>query len=236
MKKEQAAAARRAYKMKSERHGRWTEVSAELDGKDVSHLGYADCRIRIGAEATVRMAGIGGVGTDSEHRRRGLARKVFAYALGLMREQRFSMVGLYTSRHIVAHRLYRRFGLVDLVPRRHYVKLLDPTLVAQQMLRELVLRSEELRSRRLTIRLHLGSTAPLDFRIEGNDVSLMPRPPRKVDLTLRLSEKALVPLAAGVMTLEYAEQAKLAAWSGDEAVCQMLSRAIAARRRPISEE
>jgi hypothetical protein len=64
----------------------------------------------------------------------------------------------------------------------------------------------------------------------------MPRPPRKVDLTLRLSEKALVPLAAGVMTLEYAEQAKLAAWSGDEAVCQMLSRAIAARRRPISEE
>lgn len=227
--------ASRDYGLKIRAQRRWTEVYAEHDGENVSHLGYAANELQIGPEASVRMAGIGGVGTDREHRRRGLARKVFRRALEEMAREGYATVGLYTSRAIVAHRLYRRFGLVDLVPNRHYVKLLDPGRAAQKMLKELVLRSEELRSRRLTIRFCIGCADPLTFRIEGNEVSLLSRASRNVDLTLALHEDALVKLAGRQITLRYAQDAKLVQWSGDAAVYAMLSRAIASQREPIHE-
>ncbi len=223
------------YDLKVTAHGRWTHVHADCDGRDVSHLGYAPHQLQLGREASVRMAGIGGVGTDREHRRRGLARKVLERALTEMTKDGYNAVGLYTSRAIVAHRLYRRFGFIDLASRSSYVKVLDPATLAKKMLTELVSHSEGMRSRLLTISLCIGSAKPIAFRIQGNDASSLPRVPRAVDLTLELSEKALVILGHQA-TLDYACDAKLVRWTGDPSVYAMVARAIESCREPIHEE
>jgi hypothetical protein len=223
------------HHLKTAHHGRWKHVYADCDGEDVSHLGYAPYHVQIGADATVRMAGIGGVGTESEHRRRGLAREVFAHAMKLMRAEGFSTVGLYTSRRIVAHRLYRRFGLVDVVRRRHYLKLLDPGRLAQQVVRELVLQSKELQARRLTLCLRLGGRDPILLRIEANEVSALEAAPGRADLTLTMSDETLARLASHGIGLAYASEAKLVRWSGDVTAYEAVARAIESQREPIHE-
>ncbi len=104
----------------------WRRVALYEGDQDISHLGYAPMPMCMGPVARLRMAGIGGVGTDPAYRRQGLARQVFARSLEEMRTEGYASVGLYTGTQIVAHRLYRQFGFVDILPGQAAAKLLDP--------------------------------------------------------------------------------------------------------------
>jgi predicted N-acetyltransferase YhbS len=108
------------------KRGDRTRVFAEESGRDVSHVSYGARPVRLGREGIVRMAAIGGVGTDPEFRRRGLARQVLTRVMQGVHSEGYSCVGLHTSMKIVAHRLYRRFGLVDVAKSARAYKLLDP--------------------------------------------------------------------------------------------------------------
>ncbi len=95
------------------KRGDWTRVFAEESGRDVSHVSYRARPVRLGREGILRMAAIGGVGTDPEFRRRGLARQGFTRVMGGIHSEGDSCVGLHTSSKIIAHRLYGRFGFGD---------------------------------------------------------------------------------------------------------------------------
>lgn len=71
-----------------------TQVSLMVDAKRVSWLSIVPFTLRIGA-ATVRMDGIGGVGTDSHHRHRGYSRRVLEAAVAHMRQGDGALSMLY---------------------------------------------------------------------------------------------------------------------------------------------
>ncbi len=218
------------------RSGKWLRVYAEAGGKDASHLSYARRKLQFGEEATINIAGIGGVGTEENHRRKGLASKVFARALAEMQNEGLNAAALYTSRRIVAHRLYRRFGLVDVWRRRPAYKILDPAALARKFLSTLVRHSVDLQARRLALALTLDASGPIYFRTEGSEVAALSRAPRAVALSLHMSDRTLLRLWLGEIRLSYALAAKLVLWTGDQSVLDLLRRSADAHARPVSEE
>jgi len=64
------------------------------DGKSISRLWIVDRRMRIGA-ASVLIGGIAGVGTDGEHRKRGLALRVLHRSLQLMQDEGYDASFLF---------------------------------------------------------------------------------------------------------------------------------------------
>ncbi len=222
--------------LKVRRSGPWTRVYAEVEGKDASHLFYDPQRVRLGRDAAVTLAGIGGVGTAPEHRRKGLAGEVLRHALSEMQHDGYNAVGLYTSRRIVAHRLYRRCGFVDMWRRQTACKLLDPPALARRVLADMARRSSELQSHSLTLSLSVDAGRPSHLRIDGQQVSLLSHAPRAADLALKTSERALLKLWLGETTLPDALAAKLVSWAGDEGALQLLVRAANAASSPVDEE
>lgn len=97
-----------------------TEVSLELDGRSVSRAYIIPMAIRIGA-ATVRMDGIGGVGTEEGFRNRGYSRLVLEAAVRRMREGDAALSTLYGIPDY-----YPRFGYASAGP-EHEIRLLDAT-------------------------------------------------------------------------------------------------------------
>lgn len=88
----------------------WHRVELVLDGEAVSSLAVTDFEQQIGAR-TVRMAGIGGVGTRQEHRLKGYSRRAMENALRWMRREGFDTSMLYgiTS-------FYPKFGFAEAFP------------------------------------------------------------------------------------------------------------------------
>ena len=214
----------------------WRKVSADVGGKDVSHLYYGPAKVRVGRHAAVTMSCIGGVGTDKQHRRKGLARRVFSRAVAAMKGEGYTVAGLFTSRRLVAHRLYRRFGLVDVSSGRIACKVLDPAALARRGLSSLVQHSPELGRRRLALRLCFERSRTVYLKIEGNDVSVLSRAPRGVDLSLTMSHTTFLGLLDSSIGLSHALGAKLVRWSGDAGAFETLANAIAGRLRPVDEE
>ncbi|MCJ7822430.1 MAG: GNAT family N-acetyltransferase, partial [Armatimonadetes bacterium] len=155
--------------IKTGKRGEWTRVFAEESDRDVSHLLYAPRELQVGPGATVRMAAIGGVGTDREFRRRGLAGQVFARAMAEIRKEGYSCVALYTSTMIVAHRMYRRFGLADVVRSPRAYKLLDPERIVCDALSHMLPDGSAGRSPML-LRVTLRPHRPVFVRIEEGAV------------------------------------------------------------------
>lgn len=99
-----------------EADGRSIRVEAWSHGRSVSRCWVVSQRIRIGA-ALVRMDGIGGVGTDGDHRRQGYAGQVLEAAIEHMRGGDAGLSMLYGISGF-----YERFGYVPAGP-EHLVSL-----------------------------------------------------------------------------------------------------------------
>jgi predicted N-acetyltransferase YhbS len=111
-------------------------LAEDSQGKEVSRVYISPRRVKVGPAGEVVMAGIGGVGTAREHRRRGIASRVYARVMQEMKRSGYSCSGLFTGTVIVAHRMYRRYGFVDISVHRTGRKLLDPkAAVARKELR-----------------------------------------------------------------------------------------------------
>ena len=221
------------------RRGDRTRVYAAVGGKDVSHLSYAPQQFQIGPAARVRMAGIGGVGTEPEFRRRGLAYRVFSRAMEEIRGAGYSCVGLYTGKEIVAHRLYRLFGFVDVRVPQPAMKLLDPAAFAARKLSQALATSaageEELANWRCALELCLPPDPLFYLQIEHSHARALDHPPRKLDLSLVTSRSVLMRLLWGSLTPQFAEAGGLLHWRGDPAHWRRLSATLAARHRVIIE-
>jgi GNAT superfamily N-acetyltransferase len=209
------------------RRGHWTHVYAEADDRDVSNLDYGPKRLRLGARGEVRMAGIAGVSTLPEFRQRGLARRVFTRAMEEIGRERYSCVGLFTSTRIVAHRLYRRHGFVDVVRQRSAHKILDPAGLVCEALSQMLKESPPMKGRRwiLGVKLHLH--APMRLRVEDGRLSQLPTTDRQTDLSLALSAAALLALWQREISLRYAEAANLVRWQGSTALHDRVAEALA---------
>jgi hypothetical protein len=193
--------------------------------------------VRVGGTATLRMAGVGGVGTEPAYRRAGLAGRVYARTMEEIHADGYSCVGLYTGTQIVAHRLYRRFGFVDVMRARAAAKLLDPVAFAEARFADLVRSNTppELASLRSHLRLDLPHSAPIHLHLNQGEVTRVAAPPQESELTLRLSEATLLQLFRNSLPIGYAEAAGLVRWEGKEEHWRLLAAAFAARHQVIHE-
>jgi GNAT superfamily N-acetyltransferase len=82
-----------AIRITTEANG-WTKVALRIGDQDVSRTFIVPMTLRIG-EAAVRMDGIGGVGTEEEHRNRGYSRRVLAAAVEHMKRGESPLSTLY---------------------------------------------------------------------------------------------------------------------------------------------
>src|SRR5436190_18336966 len=71
-----------------------TRVDLRIDGRSVSRLWVVTITLQIG-QATVRMDGIAGVGTETEYRRRGYSRRVMEATVERMRAGDAALSMLY---------------------------------------------------------------------------------------------------------------------------------------------
>jgi len=218
------------------KNGKWRRIYAEQNGQDISHFWYGPQKMQLGDLAAVRVAGIGGVATDRAHRRQGLAQFVFSHGMQIMKEEGYAAVGLYTTRRIVAHRLYRRFGFVDIFQRRRSYKLLDTARFIERLFVRAVTDHPPLQRRSVTLRLRIDSANPIHVRIEGPAVTLLPKPPRSIDLTLTTSAQVLIALWRRTIRLSYAESTNQLLWNGDRDLYEVLDTALGAGPDPVNEE
>jgi predicted acetyltransferase len=90
------------------------KVEVFYEGKSVSRLWIIDRQMRIGA-GVVSVAGIAGVGTNHEHRNRGLAIRVLRRSLKLMRKQGYDTSVLFGTQDF-----YHRVGFATCFPEHDF--------------------------------------------------------------------------------------------------------------------
>jgi hypothetical protein len=179
------------------------------------------------------VAGIAGVGTNRRFRRRALAGEVLAHAIDEIRAEGYSCVGLFTSTRIVAHRLYRRFGLTDAVRRHRAFRLLDPADFAGHALSAMIGKDAEIRKARPALRIELLSYGAVDVRLEEERVEVLSgRPPRPA-LSLTMSSRTLLALKHRHLPIRCAETARLVSWRGDAGIHRLLLDALDAHQRRV---
>jgi len=225
--------------VRSSTRGVWTRVYIESDGREVSHLGYAPFAFPVGRHAAVRMAGIGGVGTDPAFRRRGFAHRILSRAMEDIKSAGYSCVGLYTGSDIVAHRLYRRFGFVDIVTHRPAVKLLDPAAFLMHRLRRALAEAREripdITDWHCTLSIDLLDGLSVHLRIEAGSVEATGTPLPRSDLTLAAPRAVLLQVWMGGMSIRFAETGGLLRWQGAPEHWRRLSTVIAAQHCMVNE-
>jgi GNAT superfamily N-acetyltransferase len=89
-------------------------VRALVDGSQVGRISVPDIDFHWGEGVFVSMAGIAGVGTDEEFRRRGIASKMMEEATAFARSKGYSCSGVSTNLSNNARRLYAKAGYIML--------------------------------------------------------------------------------------------------------------------------
>lgn len=222
--------------IKTRQRGTWRRVYAEVDESDVSHVSYGPHRFPLGPKGEVRMAGIAGVGTEPEFRRKGLARRVFQRTMDDVKGAGYSCAGLFTSTSIVAHRMYRRFGYVDVAPNRPWVKLLDPARACSKalsgMLRDERV-AEHLSRWQCAVELSLSPHPAVYAKIQDGRVKMLSRRPRAIDVSVKVSATTFMLLREGRISVEYAQAARLLSCEGEAESCERLMQAFGSAHRVV---
>jgi len=217
---------------------RWQRVVAEDQGRDVSHLSFAPMPVRVGPAGQLHMAGIAGVATEPEYRRLGLASRVFDRAMQEIKAAGYSCVGLYTATDIVAHRLYRRFGFVDVMRHEGALKLLHPGQFVQERIAGLVQGEQGeggLADWKCRLGIELRRYQPVYLRVDRGEVALLEAASPDLDLALKTTAGAFARLFWEADTIDHLEAAKALQWEGEEAHWQRFAGALRRRHRVIKE-
>jgi predicted GNAT family N-acyltransferase len=219
-------------------------IAIEKDGRDVSGLHLGRREFQVGRGAYVSMGTIGGVSTRREYRGQGLSSAVMARTLAEMRQRSLATTGLYTGTRIVAHRLYRRFGYVDIFIPHMRTLILDMPAFLKRQARSWLRRAESTRAGaraaarlRGTVVFDLGADGCYSLRLDAGDVSVRKGRSRAAELTLSLSQAALVSLfARTVSSAELLRRGELQV-SGSKAFWRRLQGTVFPRwETPIEEE
>ena len=215
-------------------------VAIEKDGRDVSGLHLGRREFQVGRGAYVSMGTIGGVSTRREYRGQGLSSAVMARTLEEMRQRGLATTGLYTGTRIVAHRLYRRFGYVDIFIPHMRTLILDMRAFLRRQARSWLRRAEGTRAvgrLRGTVVFDLGADGCYSLRLDGGEVSVRKGRSRSAELTLSLSQPALVSLfTRTVSSGELLRRGELEV-SGSKALWRRLQGTLFPRwETPIEEE
>jgi len=156
-----------------------------VDGKIVSHVDTEFKQLDHGEGIRLKSAGIGGVCTDSDYRRRGIVTTLMKQALENVRRRGVTNASLFTGLDFPAIRIYRKLGFVEILTWRTYIKYLDYPQIFAKWLRFLnrSLKDSKIAARKLsgwekTVVINLKEVGTLSFQFRRGHFRKLKKPTR----------------------------------------------------------
>jgi predicted N-acetyltransferase YhbS len=203
-----------------------------VDGKLVSHVEAGVQQLHQGEGVFLRTVGIGGVCTDSDCRNKGIVTNLMKIALDRARLEGVSNASLFTDLDIPAHRIYQRFGFVDIVTARTYIKYIDYPSIFAKWLRycNRLVKADKIAARRLqgwekSVAVQLRDVGTLSFRVRKNRFQRVRRPSEQADIEFSTDLLTYTKIMRGLVKWEDVVKAsKLRVKRGYPADIEMLNR------------
>lgn len=203
-----------------------------VDGKPVSHVNLEFKELDHGESVYLKTAGIAGVCTDSEYRKKGIVTNLMKLALNRGQRRGVSNASLFTGLDLPAIRIYQRLGFVDVMTWRTYTKYIDFPSVFAKWLRQLnrSVKDSKLASRKLkgwekSVVIQLKEVGTLTFRFKKNRFQRLKKPPKLGDVEFSTDLQTYIKIVRSVVQWEDAvKEGKLAVKRGEPADIEMLKR------------
>lgn len=202
----------------------------EVDGQIVSTVGIEFKELHLGEGVYLKTAGIGGVCTCSDCRRKGLMTRLLEQSLTYGKNSGVSNSALYTGLMLPAHRIYQRLGFCDVQTWSFYIKFLDFPYYFRIWLRNLNRNLKVSKIARKTLQdwnrsiiFELGAVGAQSFRFDHDHFKKLSKPPKSADIIIATSPEALVHIFWGAIKFEDALETKvIKVKRGSEADLRML--------------
>jgi ribosomal protein S18 acetylase RimI-like enzyme len=204
----------------------------EIKGKLVSGVELEFKKLHLGEEVYVKTGGIAGVCTDSDYRRRGIVTNLMKQALNYTKQSGISNSALFTDLDIPAHRIYSRFGFIDITTRELFVKYLDYPFVFKRWIRRRnrLLKHAKIAQRKLrgwekSIVIELKDIGTLCFRFRRGRFQVLKKSPKTPDIIFYTDVKTYTRVSHGAIAWEEAVRSgKLVVKKGEPTDIEMLMR------------
>jgi GNAT superfamily N-acetyltransferase len=205
---------------------------AVADGKPVSHVSLEFKQLHHGEGVYLKTAGVGGVCTDSDYRKKGIVTHLMKLALECGQREGLSNASLFTGLDIPAHRLYQRLGFVDVMTLRTYTKYVDYSFVFARWLRfhNRLLKDHRIAAKKLegwekSVVVQLGEAGTFSFKFRKNRFRRLRKPPKRADVEFSTDLETYTKLLRAVLSWEDAiESGKLVLKRGEPADVEMVKR------------
>jgi len=205
-----------------------------VDGKLVSHVEVVPKQLHHGEGIYLKTAGIGGVCTDSDYRKKGIVTNTLKLALDQARQRGLSNTSLFTDLEIPAHRIYQRLGFVDVTTFRTCTKYIDYPSIFARWVRQLnrSLKASKIAARRLegwekSIAIQLKEVGTLSFGFRKGRFRRLKKPPLRADVEFSTDLQTYTRiLRGGVQWEDMVKTGKLTVKRGEPADIEMLKRII----------
>lgn len=204
----------------------------EVEGKLVSSVTLEFKKLHLGEDVYVKTGGIAGVCTDSDCRRRGVATNLMKQALNYTKQSGISTSALFTDLDIPAHRIYSRFGFIDVATFQSFIKYLDYPFVFKRWIRWLnrLLKHAKIARRKLqswekSVVIELQDIDTLGFRFKHGRFQMLKKSPKTPDIIFFTDVKTYDRVCRGAINWQDAvETGKLVVKKGTPADIEMLMR------------
>ena len=208
-----------------------------VDGELTSGVELVFKEIHHGEGIYIRTAGVSGVCTDSDYRRKGIVSNLMKIALEKSETRGLSNASLYTGLDIPAHRIYERLGFVDIMTFRTYLKYIDYPAVFSRWVRELnqSLKGSKIAAKRLdgwekSVIIRLQDIGALSFRFRKNRFQRLTKVPKLADIEFSTDLETYVKVRRGVILWEDAvKDGRLTVTKGDPEDIEMFRRILSWR-------
>jgi hypothetical protein len=203
-----------------------------VDGKLVSHVNVEFKRLDHGEGVHLKTAGIAGVCTDSDYRRKGFMTNLMKRALESARQKGVSNASLFTGLDFPAVRIYRRLGFIDIVTWRTFIKYVDYPTVFARWLRILnrSIKYSKTMARKLdgwekSVVLRLKEVGALSFRFRKGRFQRLKELPRHPDIDLHSDMETYARIMHGAVQWDEAiKEGRLTVSHGEPADVDMFKR------------
>jgi GNAT superfamily N-acetyltransferase len=204
----------------------------EVDGKLVSSVEVVFKKLHHGEGVFLETAGISGVCTDSDYRRRGILSNVMKLALEDAKQRGVSNMSLYTGLDMSAHRIYLRLGFVDINTFRTFRKYFDfPSVFARWLTQtNRSLKMSKIAARKLkgwnkSVAIQLKDVGFLSFRFTRNHFERLKKPPKCADIEFSTDLYTYLKIMRAILLWEDAvKEGKLSVKRGEPADIEMFKR------------
>lgn len=202
----------------------------EVEGKLVGCVNLEFKKLHLGEEVYLGAGGIAGVCTDSDYRRKGIVTNLMKQALNYTKQSGASNSALFTDLDIPAHRIYSRFGFVDIATEKAFIKYLDYPFVFKQWIRRRnrLLKCAKVAKRKLqgwekSVVIQLKDIGKLSFRFKHGRFQTLKKPPKTPDIMFLIDVQTYTRICWGAIEWEEAVRTrKLVVKRGEPEDIEML--------------